>query len=460
MAVGGNLYLVRCLAAKGSVRLPGASISGRLVCSGAKIYGRNAQGNSLMADRISVSGSVFLDEGFVAVGAVRLMRARINGRLRCSGAHIDGANDHGNALAAGDIKVGSDVFLDKGFRAEGAVEFSQAQIEGRLTLEGAILAGGKDTIDGPNAAFVAEGTRIAQQLVWAPAEPVTGAVSLERTHLHHLDDHWNVDRAHWPRGGRLSLAGLTYDGFGGEHRAPGYQKRLEWIRGQAQDSRPRHVRHLAWIRGRHRNLRSGNPRTFVAQPYEQLARVYRQAGRPADAREISIAQRNDLRKFGELGRFRRMTSRLLDVTIRHGYKTSRAVVMLLAVFGVALGMATWAQHTTDILVPAKDPHYLVNMADLITAKPARHLSVDQVEALPDLPTAADCTKKYPCFSPLGYAIDITLPIIQTGQAETWHPNRAADWGWVMLVVSWTCTGLGWAFTTLAVAGYTGLVRKE
>ena len=75
--------------------------------------------------------------------------------------------------------------------------------------------------------------------------------------------------------------------------------------------------------------------------------------------------------------------------------------------------------------------------------------------------AADCTNQYPCFNPWGYAIDTVIPIINVHQADFWGPNReAADpWGWSSVWVVYLGTGLGWLFATLAVAGYTGLVRN-
>jgi hypothetical protein len=53
-----------------------------------------------------------------------------------------------------------------------------------------------------------------------------------------------------------------------------------------------------------------------------------------------------------------------------------------------------------------------------------------------------------------------VPIINLRQAENWRPDGYAHWGWAYIAVGWTATGLGWAFTTLAVAGYTGLVRRD
>lgn len=70
------------------------------------------------------------------------------------------------------------------------------------------------------------------------------------------------------------------------------------------------------------------------------------------------------------------------------------------------------------------------------------------------------TEKYPCFYPAGYAIDVVIPLINVRQADNWRPNADAPWGWSLVAGTWVATGLGWALSTLAVAGYTGLIRKE
>lgn len=82
---------------------------------------------------------------------------------------------------------------------------------------GATLAGEK--------ALVAKEASIGQQLIWAPKRAVTGEVSLERTHLHRLDD-WRPDRdgAFLPRERKLRLAGFEYDEFGGDN----YQNKDNW----------------------------------------------------------------------------------------------------------------------------------------------------------------------------------------------------------------------------------------
>src|SRR5690606_8365120 len=79
----------------------------------------------------------------------------------------------------------------------------------------------------------------------------------ERATVHRLDDEWGPERpeGHWPAAGRLKLDGFTYGGFGGEKRAS-LQQRLAWIRkGHATTKNDAHA--------------------YRAQPYQQLAHVYR-----------------------------------------------------------------------------------------------------------------------------------------------------------------------------------------
>lgn len=404
LKVGREVYLNQFTAA-GAVWLVRADISGDFVCGGAKITGRSMDGNALVANGVKFGGSVFLDEGFKAAGAVRLTGAEISGHLICSSAKI-GRDKEGTALAAGAIKVGASVLLDEGFTAAGAVSLVGAHVAGHLSLRNAMLA---DPV-----ALVANGARVGQQLVWAPRKLVTGWVHLERTHVYQLQDDWSKEGGYWPVAG-LRIAGFIYQGFGGENQAT-CEQRLDWIRSQHQ---------------------SGMPSHFDAQPYEQLVRVYRETGYESDARRVAIARHSDLREYGGLSRRRCIGNWLLDVTIKHGYQPMRALGMLLAVFVAAFLLSLVAQHQDALIVPAKD-----------------------TRSLGQTPRAADSTQKYPTFYPLGYAIDLSFPIIKIGQAENWRPNGAAPWGWAFVGSTWVITGLGWAFTTLAVVGYTGLIRRD
>ena len=132
-------------ASEGAVRLLGAQITGQLVLRGATLT--NETGPALTADRVSVGGGVFLDDGFAATGhsedgAVRLLGAQIAGQLSLSGATL--TNEAGPALIANRVSVGGGVFLDGGFSAtghgdDGAVRLLGAQIPGQVSLRGATL---------------------------------------------------------------------------------------------------------------------------------------------------------------------------------------------------------------------------------------------------------------------------------------------------------------------------------
>jgi hypothetical protein len=333
--VGGDVFLDGGFTAAGAVRLPGADIGLQLSCRGARLTGRDDNGKTLQADRIKVGGDVLLDRGFTAAGAVRLPGADIGGQLVCSGARLRGRDENGNALYGERMKVGGGVFLDEGFTAAGAVCLLSADIPGQLSCRDARLTGRPDKYgnalhgDGIKVAgdvlldgkFTAAGTislapARAGTLRWAPAKQISERVDLRGATVGELSDDWGGKRAngHWPVGGLLSLDGFTYGRFGGD-RQDTVKQRLEWIRSQYQ---------------------GGQPAAFATQPYEQLAAVYRQVGQDDQAREVAIARRADLREYGNLNQYRWLGNWFLDWTIKYGYQTWRAAIGLTALFVVFL----------------------------------------------------------------------------------------------------------------------------
>ena len=447
---------VRRSTVTGCVRLLNACLDETLDFAGTTITGRNEYGYALGADGITVRGSVFLDEGFSAAGAVRLLGAdvslsifaagctvtaaddggvalqgdgcmvggslllqsarlagaawfpgaRIGAQLVLSGAELAAADPDGDSLFLAHVTVGGDALLAGGFTAVGAVELPGARIGGSLVVEDATLRGDR--------AFGARGARVEQVFHWRPAAPVTGAATLERMVVGRLADDWSAPFAHWPRGGKLRLPGLSYDGFTGPH--PGsVRDRLAWIRAQYADGV-----------------------AFSAQPYEQLVRVYRETGQDTDARTVAVAKHDDLRRYGELTWRRKLSNWLLGVTIRHGYAPLRAVLFLALVYAAVL-VAFWhAQHRPGVVVAARGG--------------------------PTAPAAADaaehCRPGYPCFYPALHALDVVVPILDVRDADAWRADTRAPWGWAYVAGTVVGTAFGWAFSTLAVLGYTGMVRRE
>ena len=143
----------------GAIRLSGAEVTGSLSCRGAQL-GANQDGNSLVADEVKVSVGVLLDTGFAAIGAVRLPGADITGQLRCQGSQITGTDQDGNSLVGTGIKVGGPAYLDQGFLAAGAVEFTGADIGGMFTLDGARLG-----ISNEGHALACDGLKAARDVL-------------------------------------------------------------------------------------------------------------------------------------------------------------------------------------------------------------------------------------------------------------------------------------------------------
>jgi hypothetical protein len=415
--VGGGVFLDQEFTASGAVRLSGADITGPLNCRGATLTGQDNNGNALVGDGVKVEGDTVLGQHVnaageitpvTAAGAIRLVGADVTGQLSCRGAKLTGKNNQGDALSADGMKVGGDVLLDQEFTAAGAIRLRSARIGGSVALRPATLAGSG------MLALNAATAQITGELVWEPDWPVSGQVNLEGAAVGHLVDDWREDRpgGFWPTEGLLRLDGFTYDRFGGDHQAT-VDQRLDWIRGQYQRSGKSYL-------------------GVVRQPYEQLAKVYRQAGRDGSARKVAIARRADLRRYGNLPWYRWAGNWFMDKTIKFGYQTWRAALGLAVVFVAFLVMTFVAQQH----------HAIVPVSDLVAGvHPA--------------PVATRCAPSYPCFYPFGYAVDVVIPVINVHQADFWGLN---GWGWV--AGSWAATGLGWSAVTLLAVGYTSLVRQQ
>jgi len=163
---------------------------------------------------------------------------------------------------------------------------------------------------------------------------------------------------------------------------------------------------LAWIRSEYQG---DNPAGFAAQPYEQLAAVYRRAGQDGQARKVAIARRADLRTYGNLNRYRKAGNWLLDKTIKYGYQSWRAGVGLAALFVIFTVLSCFAQQH----------HLIVPVGNFKGAAPS----------------ATNCTSTYPCFYPAGYSVDTVIPIINVHQADNWGLDGAAPWGQALVTAN-------------------------
>jgi hypothetical protein len=82
-------------------------------------------------------------------------------------------------------------------------------------------------------------------------------------------------------------------------------------------------------------LRTATP-AYAAQPYQQLASVYRAGGHERDVRQILIAQRQAQLDRGVLIGRDRLWARITGLTLGYGYQPWRALLFLLSVVVISV----------------------------------------------------------------------------------------------------------------------------
>jgi hypothetical protein len=153
------------------------------------------------------------------------------------------------------------------------------------------------------------------------------------------------------------------------------------------------------------------PHDYLPQPYDQLTAAYRSAGREDAARLVAIAKQR--RRRHAINPASKLINWLLYLTVGYGYRTWLAALWLTGLLG--LGTAIFAQ-----------------------AYP-RHMSATTTPA--------------PAFHPVGYTLDVLIPIVDFGQQKTWTPTGST------LYWTWLLSAAGWILTTAVVAGLTGVLKR-
>lgn len=212
---------------------------------------------------------LLMDSGEVGRQLVMSSGTRIAGRLSMPGLtvgesfHTNGATIVGPASLQS-LKTGGSLLLDHGTQFLGSLDVSYSQIGGSL-----------DLTDGQFASVDLTGTRIANELRLAVADPKAGpdapvppvtarfvgeqpTLNLRNVSADSLQDITNL----WPQ--TLEIDGLTYERFGaaserGGMRAHSAGELIEWL---------------------------GKQKTFSTQPYSHLADLLRKSGDREKANEV------------------------------------------------------------------------------------------------------------------------------------------------------------------------------
>jgi hypothetical protein len=372
------------------------------------VYAKNNKPSksALKCDQMRVGGSAFLRNGLEIKGETRMIGANINGDLDCGGARL--LNPGKNAFVADRIKIGSDAFFNRGFETDGLIILQSATIEGNLSFGGARFIGEKRC--GVNL----EIATIKRTLIWRHIQKSTEMfLNLDDAHVGRFFD----DQNSWPKEGNLSIFGFKYERISG---VPTAKLRREWLR-----------------RGR---------RGATLQPYEQLASILKASGHEIEAKKVAISREDVRRRFGGLSLWVRFWKYILKITVGYGYAPRRALLWVAGV--VLLGWFIFGiGYQQSLFSPVADGIY-------------RDSSYLSSQTLPE---------GYQTFNPLVYSVDSFLPIIDLHQESKWLPKpnqkctilgKEIAGGKYLRIYLWFHIIIGWALTTLTVAGFTGVIRKD
>jgi hypothetical protein len=405
------------------------------------VHGGRCAGIS--ADGIQVSGDLFLRDGARIVGVIRLVGAHIAGNLELGGVEI--TNTAGPALDLNGIQVDGNVFLRQGVQITGnggdgavdlvcarigkdleftdseitndtgsAVRADRVRVDGALFLFGqAAFSGGDDTpaisLYGAHVGGAFNcGRAVGLKVGASPALDLRGAIVEASVTL--PTSFTCPDQG---RGRRCSnerwvvLDELTYASLGSRW---GWESWLHLIR-----------RHTP---------------AYHASAYQRLAAVERAAGHDGTVRRILMAQQTDLRRRSPEslgGPMTRWFHWLWGLLAGYGYRARRTAAALLLVLTIVGALGWWAGQ-----VPTRPGHHAAERVAGMTATAGTPCSTVEL---------------------IGLGLDRGLPLATTGMRTKCDLDTTTRRGGAFTWAIWAVQFLIWGLATLALAGYTNLVRK-
>lgn len=441
--VQGNLELDDGSDTVGTVRLPGAVVTGYLRLSGAHLtgpYDGPDHGVALLADGIEIGGDLEARPGsdgpLVCDGQIRLVDAHVRGSASLSGIELR-APDR-DALNGDRLRVGGELYL-RGIRCSGTLRLQNASIGTTLdctdavfdrprhrphdtgdgpvpdpphvrpSLDARAATVGKDllclgvrasggirvrrmearksvqivdaTLGGPGARYALNAYGLTTtELVIRPAGRPAGIVRLDQARVETFRDSEHLWRD-------SAVGDVLLDGF---------------VYGSLNDTQVIDVRtRLRWI-----ERVTG---TYAPGSYDQLAAAYRRAGHEEESEQVLIARQH--RRYSGAGRAAQIWGGLQRFTVGYGYRPWLAVCWLVGLW--LLGGAWFAFH-----------------------EPPR-IDADQT----------------PSWNPWIFAADTLLPIVNLGQDGYWRMAGESQWIAAALVAG------GWILATTAAAGAARILKR-
>ena len=413
----------------GALRLTNATIQGRLLCTKAIINSLGRGDVALDGVGVRVGGNLVLNEGFLSIGAVRLIGASVKGDLILAGGTFIKLRE--DAVIADRIKVNGIVSLDdiafagwfglNGARISGdllctGTQFLTDNVTANLAISTRTafdieLEGDSESDNTWYSRLDCEYLEVARRFRWKNVK----LTERSELNLFHAKVGRLVDEpTSWPSRGSLMLDGFIYDSIASGPLAA--EERLEWIE------------RASWQVGEGAKESQNLVPRFTAQPYEQLAKIFRATGLNEQATKVAIAKRERRRLYGDLSWWERMSSFLLKYLSGYGYRPHRALVWM-GIF-ILLG------------VPVFESAYISG-------------------ALVSTPAGKEIG-----FNAWIYSLDVFVPVIDFSQASNWTPSvmkgeAISEWwktGYVLYY--WFHIAIGWFLSSVAVVAVTGIARKD
>lgn len=353
-------------------------------------------------------------------GTVNLAAAEVGTVVDLSGSRLVNTEPESPAFHGNNLGIGAGVFLNRGFRAEGGgplgtVRLSGARLGGQLNLSGAWLV----NPDGPtlvgdylrtrsnlmlNQGFHAEG-RHENGTVRLVGARIGGRFAGEGGHAfaaEPADLVLNLGQVHVTGTVQLSAS---------------FAQGLVNLDGLTYTGVPRKGNLGEWL-----DLLAHRTSHYSSQPYLQLAEGHRAAGNERDVRRVHLARQRDLLRRGSLPFGGRLWHRITGLTVGYGYRPAVALLWWAGVVVAAVLLVAGVGGPAGLVVRA--------------GQEGTCSLVEQV----------------------GLALNTVTPLVKTDAQQRCQVSPTGAGG-ALLAATWLLQALGWAFLTLFVAGFTGLVRK-
>lgn len=421
------------LVATGEIRLLSAKLGGTLDLRGASlkaISDGDDETAALSVAGIEVMGDVIFD-GLTAIGSITMPDAKIGSlMMRKTVIRQRSREDNDLSLNADGIQVANDVLCDK-LEATGTIQMSKARLGGRLSLRDAKLEGLEDE-DGEVWALSADGMEVESN-VTCKGLMATGLLLFSSVTLRgQLELFECVLRSGCTQNPALSLVRgkvneliLSFKKIGGavDLRRASVNTLWDAQSGEFMGEMPDRLRlegftykslhepldadkRLPWI-----EIAQGDK--YYPGVYVELSDAFRRIGCSGDARKVELASERRAIQQLKPWRPRWLWRKLLWVTTGSGYRNWLAAAWLLGLLAVG-SLIFW--HCEGAFTPIRP-----------------------------LPAS---------FSPILYAVDVTVPVVDIGQQGSWAPSGWLRWVSLFLVVS------GYALVTAVVAAAAGLLNRD